>query len=101
MKFYFPYPSPFETAQCLTEADLNAQIKAIAANEPYDEWLDRCRICYEKYAAGQIDLARWWSQHADLVRPKKITAEYCDADKASLYKKAPKKYAQFAPKSDV
>jgi hypothetical protein len=95
MKFYFPYPSPFETAQCLSEIDLNSQIKAISSHKPYNEWLDRCRICFEYYAEGRMELARWWSSHADMVRPTDIDEKYCAADRAALYKKAPKRYERF------
>ena len=42
-----------------------------------------------------MELARWWSSHADMVRPTDIDEKYCAADRAALYKKAPKRYERF------
>lgn len=61
--------SPIEYAKTLTESDLKKTIKALKKG-PYDEWADRCRICFERYLAGDMEQAQWWSKHAELVRPK-------------------------------
>lgn len=62
--------SPIEYAESLSKKDLAKVIrdckKAVAEN--YDEWLDRCRVCFEKYAAGEMDQAAWWSHHADAIK---------------------------------
>lgn len=64
--------SPYDFARSLPKKELRTLIreckKALALG--YDEWLDRCRICFEKYATGDEEQARWWSNHANLVRPE-------------------------------
>lgn len=59
--------SPLEYAQNQTSSDLKKTIKAIKKGE-YDEFSDRCRVCFEKYLAGDLEQAQWWSKHAEIVR---------------------------------
>lgn len=59
--------SPLEYAQSLTAAELKKVIKTIKSGE-YDEYSDRCRVCFEKYLAGNMDEARWWSNHAEIIK---------------------------------
>lgn len=59
--------SPLEYAQSVTAADLKKVIKSIKKSE-YDEYADRCRVCFEKYLDGDIESAKWWSKHAELVK---------------------------------
>lgn len=59
--------SPLEYAQSLNATELKKIVKACKKGE-YDEFTDRCRICFEKYLAGDMDGARWWSNHAELIR---------------------------------
>lgn len=61
--------TPLEFAKNSSASDLKKLIKACKKGD-YDEWLDRCRICFEEYLAGNMDKARWWSNHAELVRPE-------------------------------
>lgn len=60
--------SPIEYADGLTKSQLKKVIKACKSG-PYDEWTDRCRLCFEKYLEGDMVQARWWSLHAENVRP--------------------------------
>lgn len=59
--------SPLEYAQSLSSADLKKVIKSIKKSE-YDEYADRCRVCFEKFLAGDLESAQWWSNHAGLVK---------------------------------
>ena len=59
--------SPLEYAKSLTKKELQKLIKDCKKGE-YDEYTDRCRVCFEKYLAGDLVAARWWSHHADLVK---------------------------------
>lgn len=59
--------TPLEYAQSQKPADLRKVIKSIKASK-YDEYADRCRICFEQYLAGNLEHAEWWSQHAEGVR---------------------------------
>lgn len=59
--------TPIEYAQSLLEKDLKRVIRDCKKGE-YDEFTDRCRVCFEKYLAGDIEQAKWWSNHAELVR---------------------------------
>ena len=59
--------TPLEYAGSLTATELKKVIKSCKKG-PYDEFTDRCRICFENYLAGEMDAARWWSTHAELVR---------------------------------
>lgn len=61
--------TPLEYAQSSTKTELKKIIKAVKKGE-YDEWSDRCRVCFEKYLAGHMDQALWWSNHAELIRHK-------------------------------
>ena len=61
--------SALDYARSLTKAELKKVIKACKQGE-YNEWLDRCRICFEKHASGNEEQAEWWSNHAELVRPE-------------------------------
>lgn len=65
--------SPLEFAKSLPKKELRALIRECkrSLSLEYDEWLDRCRICFEKYAMGDLEQAKWWSIHADLVKPEK------------------------------
>lgn len=64
--------SPIDYAKSLPKKELRALIRECkrSVTEEYDEWTDRCRICFEKYAKGEMELAGWWSHHAELVRPR-------------------------------
>ena len=62
--------SALDYARSLAKAELKKVIKACKQGE-YNEWLDRCRICFEKYAVGDLEQAEWWSNHANLVKPEK------------------------------
>lgn len=59
--------SPLEYAQSLPVAELKKVIKGIKKGK-YDEFSDRCRICFERYLEGRMETARWWSRHAESVR---------------------------------
>jgi hypothetical protein len=59
--------TPLEYAKSLSEKDLKKVIRDCKKGA-YDEFTDRCRICFEWYLAGEIDRANWWSKHAELVR---------------------------------
>lgn len=59
--------SPLEYAQSLPVAELKKVIKGIKKGA-YDEFADRCRICFEKFLAGEPEQALWWSRHAEAVR---------------------------------
>jgi len=59
--------SPIEYAKRVSASELKKTIKACSRGE-YDEFNDRCRICFEKYLMGDLDSAQWWSNHAELVR---------------------------------
>ena len=56
--------TPLEYAKSVTKTELKKTIKAIRTAE-YDEFADRCRICFEKYLAGEMEQAEWWSRHAE------------------------------------
>ena len=59
--------TPLEYAQSLTKKDLQKVIRDCKKGE-YDEFTDRCRVCFEHYAKGNMEQAAWWSQHAEAVR---------------------------------
>lgn len=59
--------TPLEYAKSLPEKDLKKLIKVCKKGE-YDEFTDRCRVCFEQYLAGNIEQAQWWSNHAEGVR---------------------------------
>lgn len=59
--------TPLEYAQSLTVTELRKVVKACKKGE-YDEFTDRCRICFERYLAGDFEQAEWWSNHAELAR---------------------------------
>lgn len=61
--------SPLEYAQSLTATELKKTIKSIKKSE-YDEYADRCRVCFEKFLAGDLEQASWWSVHAEFARPR-------------------------------
>ena len=58
--------SPLEYAKKTKAADLRKMIKYIKKGE-YDEFSDRCRVCFEKYLDGNLEAAEWWSRHAELT----------------------------------
>lgn len=116
MQVFVPYAEPITTASVLDGARLRKQIiecgqilDAIDGKTdawknhpvtkmytPYREWLDRYRICLQKYAEGDLETAKWWSNHANYVAPEFLTLEFCNQHKRRLYTKAPEKYPQFA-----
>lgn len=59
--------SPIDYAKGLTKTELKKAIKECKKGE-YDEFADRCRVCFEKYLSGDMDQAQWWSSHAELAR---------------------------------
>ena len=59
--------TPLEYAKSLSVTELKRKIRSIKSSE-YDEFDDRCRICFEKYLAGDIEQAEWWSKHAEAAR---------------------------------
>lgn len=59
--------TPLEYAKSLTEKELKKVIREIR-RKGYDEFTDRCRICFVSYLSGNMELAEWWSNHAELVR---------------------------------
>ena len=59
--------SPLEFAKSVTATELRKLIKSILKGE-YDEFSDRCRICFQYYLAGDMEKAEWWSNHAEIVR---------------------------------
>ena len=63
--------SPYDYAKSLPKKELRALIRECkkAREQNYDEWTDRCRVCFERVASGDDEQARWWSNHAELVRP--------------------------------
>lgn len=58
-----------EYANSVMESELKKTLKSIRKSE-YDEFADRCRVCFEKYLAGEMEQAKWWSNHAELVRER-------------------------------
>jgi hypothetical protein len=116
MQVFVPYPEPIKVVECLDHNRRNKQLievkqilAAIDGNTeawknhpvvkmyaPYREWLDRYRLCFEHWIGGREETARWWSNHANLVRPDFLTEEFCDQHKRRLYTKAPDKYKDFA-----
>lgn len=61
--------TPIETAKSMTVKDLKKLIKDYK-KPGFTEYQDRCRICFEKYLAGELEQANWWSNHAELVKPE-------------------------------
>lgn len=61
--------SPLDYAKTLAPTELKKVIKAYK-KESSDEFVGRCRICFENVLAGRMEVAAWWSHHAELVRPK-------------------------------
>jgi hypothetical protein len=59
--------TPLEYAKSTSITELKKKVKAIKSSE-YDEFTDRCRVCFEKYIAGDIESAQWWSKHAEAAR---------------------------------
>lgn len=59
--------SPLEYAKGLSAKELKRVIRNCKKGE-YDEFTDRCRICFEKYLAGDMQQAAWWSNHAEFAR---------------------------------
>lgn len=59
--------TPIEFAKNATASELKKLIKTSLKGE-YDEFSDRCRICFQYYLAGNLEQAEWWSNHAELVR---------------------------------
>lgn len=51
----------------MSATDLKKLVKNCKKGE-YDEFTDRCRICFEEFLAGNFEQAEWWSNHAELVR---------------------------------
>lgn len=61
--------TPLEYAKSLPVKELRKVIKDCKKGE-YDEYTDRCRICFERFLSGDLEQAGWWSFHAELVRPE-------------------------------
>lgn len=59
--------TPLEFAKNSTKTELKKLIKESLKGE-YDEFSDRCRICFQYYIDGNMEQAEWWSNHAELVR---------------------------------
>lgn len=59
--------SPLEYAKSITVTELRRVVKSIKKDD-YDEFADRCRICFEYYLAGDLEQAEWWSCHAEAAR---------------------------------
>lgn len=59
----------FERAQSMTKKELRQLVEKLKKTH-LTEYEDRQRVCYEKYLAGDMDQARWFSNHAELVAPK-------------------------------
>ena len=117
MQVFVPYPSPIDVAKCLDPRRLRKQIiecdQILAAIEgrsnawknhpvvkmysPYYSWLHDYDLSLQYYAAGNMDMAEYWSQWADGCRPLFLTQDFCDQHKRRLYTKAPNLYPQFAP----
>lgn len=114
MQLHILYERPIEAAQNLNPAEMQDMIancgKAVAAIkngqvpkglEGVDaEWLDRYRLCLAYYSRGDVSLANWWSNHADLVRPAVVTPEFCAKNRAAVTPKpkaAPKPKKQPKP----
>lgn len=116
MQVFVPYPEPINCVNALDPVrrrkqltELNQIIDAIEGKSeawknhpvtkmyaPYKEWLCRYRLCFKKWFDGAPAQAEWWSRHADMVRPKFLTEEFCDQHKRRLYTKNPELYPQFA-----
>lgn len=105
MKFFIPFKEPIKIAECLSCADRSKLSSAMlefsyGCHGQYKEWLDRCHVCLDCFNSGDIEKAIWWSGHADLVRPDWIDDDYCKKERANMYKRFPKKYAQFHDSCD-
>lgn len=61
--------APIDYAKSVTVSELKKTIRACKKGE-YDEYTDRCRICFEKFLAGELEQAGWWSRHAEFVKPE-------------------------------
>lgn len=60
--------TPLEYAQSVKPSELKKVIKAIKTASEYNEYADRCRVCFEKYLAGDMAAAGWWSHHAGFAK---------------------------------
>lgn len=59
--------TPLDYARGVPAKDLKRLIRDCKKGE-YDEFTDRCRICFEKYLTGDLNAAQWWSNHAEAAR---------------------------------
>ena len=59
--------TPIDYAKSLKAQELKKVI-ADCKKGPYDEFTDRCRICFEHYLRKEYEQAAWWSKHAELAR---------------------------------
>ena len=59
--------SPLEYAKSLAVKDLKKLVRDCKKGE-YDEFTDRCRICFEYFLEGDMEKAGWWSNHAEFAR---------------------------------
>ena len=85
----FPYLEPLKTAEAVSTAELRTLIAKLKealkdSSDPNCEWYDRYCISLKCYLQGDMDAARWWSNHAELVRP-------ADYDNRNARKTAKKK----------
>lgn len=106
MQLLFPYESPKQIAEALTESDLDSLIKSLKKTIPSavgtsKEWFDRCCISLELYRDKMFSQAEWWSDHAGYVKPEWLTPERCSADRKKLYERFPRKYAKFHDTGDA
>lgn len=59
--------TPIEYAKGVTATELKNLVKVIKKSE-YEEYNDRCRVCFEHFLAGEMEQAAWWSNHAESLR---------------------------------
>ena len=102
MDLIFPFIEPIETARLLKPVLLRKQVSALKrmnASDPDYEWYSRMLICYEKYLAGNMEQAGWWSCHETLVTPKWLTKDKCDEYLNELKANHPKLYGNPEPRA--
>lgn len=117
MQVFVPYADPYQTAECLDRQrrlkQLTEAVQILDAIDgksagwrnhpatkmyaPYREWLFRYKECFNEWLSGNTVKAKWWSNHANLLRPPFMTDEFCDQHKRRLFTKAPELYPQFCP----
>lgn len=117
MQVFVPYPSPIDVAKCLDRRRLRKQIiecnqildaidgtsdawshhPIVKMYEHYYSWLHAYTLCLMYFSDGNIDMAEYWNECADDMRPSFLDDDnFCDQHKRRLYTKAPELYPQFA-----